>query len=207
MDHLRYLIFSFSLGFWRGTCLVFFDTMSEYIFSTILQVREEGKPDGLNNLSEECKKVEVRMFLLLFQNTTGTTVSISCQPLEGAELSSTACLSFCYYLQCWLIALSLTPSIPHCNCGLLPLYFCLLLVPFPLLLSFYRFLCVSADCELISSFERVMIPLCWDYVCVLHSVMAWLFIACRILIPQLKEWDDTCRELCASCSLTWKNGH
>ena len=68
-------------------------------------------------------------------------------------------------------------------------------------------LCLSLDCELISSFEKVMIPLCWDYVCVLHSVMAWLFIACRILIPQLKEWDDTCRELCASCSLTWKNGH
>ena len=67
-------------------------------------------------------------------------------------------------------------------------------------------LCLSVDCELIS-FEKVMIPLCWDYVCVLHSVMAWLFIACRILIPQLKEWDDTCRELCASCSLTWKNGH
>lgn len=68
-------------------------------------------------------------------------------------------------------------------------------------------LCLPADGELISSFERVMIPLCWDYVCVQHTVMAWLFIACRILIPQLKEWDDTCRELCASCSLTWKNGH
>lgn len=68
-------------------------------------------------------------------------------------------------------------------------------------------LCLSVDCELISSFEKVMIPVCWDYVCVLHSVMAWLFIACRILIPQLKEWDDTCRELCVSCSPTWKNDH
>lgn len=150
--------------------------------------------------------VEVRVFLLYFR--------IQQVPLCPYHTSLQRKLNhhplpICRYLQCWLIALSLTPlSIPHCNCGLLPLYFCPLLVPFPLFAQLLSLsLCLSVDCELISSFEKVMIPLCWDYVCVLHSVMAWLFIACRILIPQLKEWDDTCRELCASCSLTWKNGH
>lgn len=80
------------------------------------------------------------------------------------------------------------------------LYFCLLVLPL-------QSLCLSAHSAPISSFESVMIPLCWDYVCVLHAGMGWLFIACCILIPQLKEWDDTCREPCVSCSLTWKNDH
>ena len=85
------------------------------------------------------------------------------------------------YHQCWLIALSL--SLSH------SLFFC----SSPFLLFSLSF---SLNPELISSFEKVMILVCWDYVCALHNVMARLFIACRILIPQLKEWDDTCREMC-----------
>lgn len=128
----------------------------------------------------------------------------------GGNLSIIHCFPVCHYLYCWFMGLSLTPSNPHCNCGLLRWLF--LSVSFWFLFLFClasiaAFVSLSADCELISSFERVMIPLCWDYVCVPHTVMAWLFIACCILIPQLKKWDDTCRELCVSCSLTWKNSH
>lgn len=64
------------------------------------------------------------------------------------------------HLKCTQIDLPLTPH-PFHTASVLCCSASLFLPPFPLLLSFcFCLLCLSADCVLISSFERVMILLC-----------------------------------------------
>lgn len=141
LDCLRILTFSFSLEFVEAPVRSFLSQCHNTRFSEqYSKLQKKEKLKWLNNLSEHCSIVEVRMFLLYFRMQQ---VPLCPYHAGTGNEPNHHCLSVCHYLQCWLIALSLTPSIPHCNCGLLPLYSCLLLVPFPLLLSFYHFLCVS----------------------------------------------------------------
>lgn len=133
-------------------------------------------------------------------------MSIPCLPSEGTEASSSACLSACHYLQCWLIALSLTPSMPHCNCGC-----CLFIsVSFWFLFLFYSasiavFVSLSrlwADIILWKGNDPTVLRLCMcaaqcnglAFYCLLHTNpttegMRWhLQGAVCELQPHMKEW-------------------